>query len=115
MNDRVNQLAHVLDGLGVKKGNRIGILSVNCNQHVESYFATAKLGGIFTPLNYRSKAEELEYMMSRAEMKIFFVGSRYMDLINSIRAQLPKVEHIISIEGNEKGNYEELIAAAAHG
>ena len=110
MNDRVNQLAHVLIGLGVQKGNRIGVLSVNCNQHVESYFATAKLGGIFTPLNYRSKAEELEYMMNRAEMKILFVGSRYMDLVNSIRAQLPKVEHIISIEGNEKGNYEELIA-----
>jgi acyl-CoA synthetase (AMP-forming)/AMP-acid ligase II len=110
INDRVNQVAHVLDGLGVRKGDRIGMLSVNCNQHVEAYFATAKLGGIFTPLNYRSKAEELEYMINRAEIKILFVGNRYLDLIHSIRAQLPKVEHIISIEGNGKGDYEALIS-----
>jgi acyl-CoA synthetase (AMP-forming)/AMP-acid ligase II len=110
INDRVNQVAHVLDGLGVKKGDRIGMLSVNCNQHVEAYFATAKLGGIFVPLNYRSKAEELEYMINRAEIKTLFVGNRYLDLVRSIRAQLPKVEHIISIEGNEKSDYEELIA-----
>jgi acyl-CoA synthetase (AMP-forming)/AMP-acid ligase II len=110
INDRVNQVAYVLDGLGLKKGDRIGMLSVNCNQYVEAYFASAKLGGIFVPLNYRSKAEELKYMINRAEIKILFVGSRYLDLVHSIRAQLPKVEHIISIEGNEKGDYEELIA-----
>jgi acyl-CoA synthetase (AMP-forming)/AMP-acid ligase II len=110
INDRVNQLAHVLDGLGVRKGDRVGMVCVNCNQHVESYFATAKVGGIFVPLNYRSKAEELEYMIQLAEIKILFVGSRYLDLVHSIRARLPKVEHIISVDGNKKGDYEERIA-----
>ena len=111
INDRVNQVAHALNGFHVMKGDRVGILSVNCNQYVESYFATAKLGGIFVPMNYRAKAEELEYMINRAEIKVLFVGSRYLDLVNSIRSQLLKVEHVISIDGEEKGNYEELIAA----
>ena len=111
INDRVNQVAHALHGFHVVNGDRVGILSVNCNQYVESYFATAKLGGIFVPMNYRAKAEELEYMINRAEIKVLFVGSRYLDLVNSIRSQLPKVEHVISIDGEEKGNYEELIAA----
>ena len=111
INDRVNQVAHALNGFHVVKDDRVGILSVNCNQYVESYFATAKLGGIFVPMNYRAKAEELEYMINRADIKVLFVGSRYMDLVNSIRSQLPKVEHVISIDGEEEGNYEELIAA----
>jgi acyl-CoA synthetase (AMP-forming)/AMP-acid ligase II len=42
---------------------------------------------------------------------VLFVGSRYGDLVNSIRSELPKVEQVISIDGEEKGNYEELIAA----
>ena len=111
VNDRVNQVAHALNGFHVMKGDRVGILSVNSNQYVETYFATAKLGGIFVPMNYRAKAEELEYMINRADIKVLFVGSRYMDLVNSIRNQLPKVEHVISIDGEERGNYEELIAA----
>ncbi len=58
VNDRVNQLAHGLDHMGVKKGDRVGMVNVNCNEHVEVYFACAKLGAIFVPLNFRSKAEE---------------------------------------------------------
>jgi acyl-CoA synthetase (AMP-forming)/AMP-acid ligase II len=111
MNDRVHQVAQALNGFHVMKGDRVGILSVNCNEYVESYFATAKMGGIFVPMNYRAKAEELEYMINRAEIKVLFVGSRYGDLVNSIRSELPKVEQVISIDGEEKGNYEELIAA----
>ncbi len=110
INDRVNQLAHALDHMGVKQGDRIGMLSVNCNQYVEAYFATAKLGGIFVPLNFRSKAEELDYMISRAEIKVLFAGSRYVDMVASIRAGLPKVERVIPVDGGGKGNYEELIA-----
>jgi len=110
INDRVNQLAQALHGMGVAKGDRIGMLSVNCNQHVEAYFATAKLGGIFVPLNFRSKAEELDYMINRAEIKVLFAGSRYMDLVGSVRAHLPGLQRIISVDGEEKGNYEEIIA-----
>ena len=39
VNRRVNQLAHGLLGLGLKKGDRVGILSRNCNQYLEYYFA----------------------------------------------------------------------------
>jgi len=105
ISDRVNQLAHALDHMGVKKGDRIGMLSVNCNQYVEAYFAVAKLGGIFVPLNYRLKAEELEYMINRAEIRILFVGNRYRDLVDSLKPLLPKVEQIISVDGE----YEDLI------
>jgi len=53
-NERANRLASALSGLGLKKTDRIGMLQVNCNQYVESYFASAKIGAIFVPMNFRA-------------------------------------------------------------
>jgi len=88
-NERVNRLAHALSTLEVNKGDRIGMLSVNCNQYMEAYFAAAKLGGIFVPLNFRAKADELNYMIANAEVKILCVGSRYLDMVDSLVASAP--------------------------
>ena len=54
-NERVNRLANALTKLTVEKGDRIAVLNVNCPQHVETYFAAAKIGAIYVPLNFRAK------------------------------------------------------------
>ena len=112
INDRINQLANALSKKGVRKGDCIGVLHVNCNEYVEIYFASAKLGAIFVPLNFRAKADELAYMIGHAEVKVLFVGSRYLDLANSISPLLPMVKEYISLEGGTKPAYEDLIRSA---
>ena len=37
INERVNRLANALTTLGMQKGDRIAMLNVNCNQHIETY------------------------------------------------------------------------------
>lgn len=106
---RVNRLAGALARRGLQKGERIGIMSVNRNQFVEAYFATAKLGGIFVPLNYRAKAEEIAYMIDYADIKLLFVDERYLDLVSSIRAQLPKLIDVVPLDFEGHGGYEALI------
>ena len=78
------RLGNALNQRGIKKGDRVGILHVNCNQYIEAYFAAARVGAIFVPLNFRAKADELTYMIANAEVKILFVGNRYLDMVNSI-------------------------------
>ncbi len=51
VNNRVNRLAHGLLGLGLRKGDRVAILSRNRNPYLEFYFAAAKAGLISVPLN----------------------------------------------------------------
>ncbi len=112
---RSNQLAQALVGLGVRKGESIGILEVNCNQYIESYFATARLGALFVPLNFRSKSEELTYMINHAEIKTLLVGGRYIELIKEIRSNCKGLRDCISI-GSSNGdfiNYESLIESAS--
>jgi acyl-CoA synthetase (AMP-forming)/AMP-acid ligase II len=111
-NERVNQLVNGLTKLGIEKGDRIGILHVNCNQYIETYYAASKLGAIFVPLNFRAKADELAYMIDNAEVKVLFVGNRYVDMVNTILPQLPTVKECISIEGGAKLTYEDLIRSA---
>lgn len=112
--ERVNRLANGLSKLGVKKGDRIGMLQVNCIEFVETYFAAAKLGAIFVPLNFRAKADELNYMISNAQAKVLFIGERYLDIANAMLPHLACVEHCVSLEGTsgDKLRYENLVESS---
>ncbi|MBI4297642.1 MAG: long-chain-fatty-acid--CoA ligase [Chloroflexi bacterium] len=113
--ERVNRMANALAGLGVAKGDRVAILQVNCPEYVEAYFATTKLGAIFVPLNFRSKQDELSYMIANSESKACFAGARYFDLVDAMRPALASVKHFISIEGKRKGMlfYDDLLAKSS--
>lgn len=114
-NERINRLGHALAKLGVEKGDRVAILQVNCSQSIELYFAVAKLGGIFVPLNFRAKIEELTYMLANAEAKILFVGDRYLDMVRSILPALPTITHCVCFENQQPGMtfYEDLLVSSA--
>jgi len=115
LNDRLNRLANALSNLGVDKGDRVAMLQVNCNQCVETYFATAKLGAIYVPLNFRAKGDELTYMLNSSEANTLFVGERYIDLVNSSRSGLSSVKNFISIESKHDGMlyYEDMLSSPA--
>ncbi|MDP2718814.1 MAG: AMP-binding protein, partial [Dehalococcoidia bacterium] len=101
--DRTNRLANSMAKLGIKKGDRVAILQVNCSQYVEAYFATAKLGGIFCPLNFRAKEDELTYMMNYAEVNLLFCGDRYVDMVKKIKPELKTVNRYVSLD-NKTGD-----------
>jgi len=113
--ERTNRLAHALMGLGVNKGDRVGMLEVNCNHYVEAYFAAAKLGALFVPLNFRAKAYELQYMIANAEAKILLVGKRYIAMLDTLLPKLPTVTTCIALEDKHKEMpfYEDLLTASS--
>ncbi|MBM3119017.1 MAG: AMP-binding protein [Chloroflexi bacterium] len=113
--ERVNRLANALLQFGVKKDDRVAMLQVNCPEIVESYFAIAKLGGIFVPLNFRAKTDELSYMLSNAEARVLFVGQRYLSMARAMLPDLPSVEKCICLENKEADMpfYNDLIAGSS--
>ncbi|OGO30557.1 MAG: hypothetical protein A2Z29_11300 [Chloroflexi bacterium RBG_16_56_11] len=115
LNERVNRLANALLTLGVKKGDRVAFLQVNCNQCVETYFAVAKMGGIYLPLNFRAKEKELTYMLNTAEATVLIAGERYVSMIQAIRPELHSLKHLVSIEKPHPDMhfYEDLIKKAS--
>jgi acyl-CoA synthetase (AMP-forming)/AMP-acid ligase II len=111
--ERINRLTNGLVQLGIGKGDRVGALQVNCYQYIESYFAVAKLGAIFVPLNFRAKADELAFMIGNAEVEVLFVGSRYLDIVNAILSQSSTVKECIPIDGVGKHSYEDFIRSSS--
>jgi len=115
--ERVNRLGNALVKLGIEKGDRIAILQVNCPQYVESYYAAAKLGAIFVPLNFRSKQDELSYMLGNAEAKALLVGDRYLDMARGMSPHLPSIKQCISIDNKQSDMlyYEDLVSSSSPG
>ncbi len=114
LNERVNRLANGLVKLGVKKGERVSFIQVNCNQCVETYFAVAKMGAIYLPLNFRAKEKELDYMLNSAGATTMIAGERYVPMIQSIQPNVKTLKNLISIEEKHDGMlyYEEIISSS---
>ncbi len=115
LNDRANRLGNALSNLDVQKGDTVAMLQVNANQCVETYFAVAKIGAIYVPLNFRARGNELTYMLSSSEANTLLVGERYIDLVNSIKPELASVKNFISLDSSHEGMlyYEDVIGSSA--
>jgi acyl-CoA synthetase (AMP-forming)/AMP-acid ligase II len=86
--DQVARLAAVFKQAGLKGHDVVATLDTNSDCYVASYYAAAKAGLTFLPLNYRAKENELEYMINAAETRLLLVGDRYLDLIERMRPRL---------------------------
>ncbi|GAB6161765.1 long-chain fatty acid--CoA ligase [Desulfothermus naphthae] len=92
LNKRVNQVAHYLQQKGLKKGDRISVLLLNCPEFVEVYFAAAKLGLIFVPLNFRLVGPELEYQLNNCGSRLLVFHDVLAKNFESIRSRVPVEE-----------------------
>ena len=88
LQSRANKLAHALAGLGVGKGQNVGIMSVNSTKFPELYYAAAAVGATFVPLNFRAKTDELQYMIEASNVNVLFVSERYFPIYQEIRSKL---------------------------
>ncbi|MDB5108495.1 MAG: AMP-dependent ligase [Candidatus Binatus sp.] len=88
LNDQVSRLCTVFKQLGLQPRDVVAVLDTNSDLYIECYYAAAKAGLTFLPLNYRAKDAELEYMINTADAKVLLVGDRYVDLVARIKPRL---------------------------
>jgi acyl-CoA synthetase (AMP-forming)/AMP-acid ligase II len=111
MADRVNRLANWLQSVGAGPDNPVGAISTNGVEYVETYYAAAKIGATFVPLNYRAKHEELTYMINTSDVHVLFTGERYMDLVATLRPTLTTVKHWAAYDAAVEGmhSFDEIV------
>jgi len=95
LEERVDRLSNALLDLGIERGDRVCILSPNSHFFLESFYATAQVGIVLVPLNYRLVAGDHEYILNHAGVSAVLVDWEYTPVIDEIRKALPKVEHWI--------------------
>ncbi len=96
LEERVRGLASALHQLGIRKGDRVCILSPNSHFFLESFYATSRIGAILVPLNYRLAHADHEYILNHAGVKAVLVDWEYVPVIDGIRSNLNTVEHWVS-------------------
>jgi fatty-acyl-CoA synthase len=84
-NNRVNRLANGLLSLGLRKGDRVAGLFFNCVPFMDAYFACAKCGFIWVPLNFRLTASELAGMFEDTQPRAFLFHSEFGDRVAELR------------------------------
>ncbi len=85
---RIDRLAAVLREHGVCRGDRVGFLGLNQPEFFETLFASARLGAIFVPLNFRLTGPELDYIIGDAGIHTLIVDEPHRPVIDGVRAQL---------------------------
>ena len=112
---RVHRLAHVLESLGLQRGERVGSLCWNSYRHLELYFAVPCFGAVLHTLNLRLAADQLAYIINHADDRVIFVDASLLPLLAQIRDQIPCVRHVVvmrDVESGERPDYEALLEAA---
>ncbi len=91
-NERVNRLANALIGLGLKKGERLGVLTENRPQFLELYFAAAKTGAMFCPYNNLLTGKETEDLLAYSAPRFVFYSPLQEAKVSALAERLNGVK-----------------------
>ncbi|GLB04875.1 putative long-chain-fatty-acid-CoA ligase [Aspergillus vadensis CBS 113365] len=76
LNAEANRLARGLLAMGIKKGDRIGVMAGNCEQYISVFFAAARVGAILVVLNNTYTPRELYYALDHTDCRVVFMTPR---------------------------------------
>ena len=91
-NKKSNRFANLLLSRGIKKGDKVAILLMNCIEWLPIYFGILKTGALAVPLNYRYTAEEIKYCLSLSDSDAIIFGPEFTGRIEEIFERTPKVK-----------------------
>ncbi len=83
-----NRFANLLFTRGIKKGDKVAILLMNCIEWLPIYFGIIKSGAIVVPMNYRYDSDEILYCSELADCSMMIFGPEFIDRVEAIREKL---------------------------
>ncbi len=90
--EKANRVANMLLGRGIRKGQKVAILLMNCLEWLPIYFGILKTGAIAVPLNFRYTSDEIDYCLKLADVDVLFFGPEFTGRMEGI---VPKISRQI--------------------
>lgn len=88
--EKANRFANMLIERGVQKGDKVGILLMNCLEWLPIYFGILKTGALAVPLNFRYTADEIKYCLDLAEVDVLMFGPEFIGRVEEIAEEISK-------------------------
>ena len=113
--DRCDRWSSALLGLGVAPGDRVAYIAPNTHAHLEGFYGVPQIGAVIVPLNYRLLPADWVYIVNHSGARVLSVHADYLDLVDTVRHEMPAVECFVALEGSGKGwlEYERLVASSS--
>lgn len=111
--EKANRMANLLLKRGVKKGDKVAILLMNCLEWLPIYFGILKSGAVAVPLNFRYTAEEIKYCLNLSDSIALIFGPEFIGRVETIYNQIPAVKTLFFAGENRPSfaeNYDRLTA-----
>ncbi|MDQ2085053.1 class I adenylate-forming enzyme family protein [Herbivorax sp. ANBcel31] len=90
--EKANRIANLLLKRGIKKGDKVAILLMNCLEWLPIYFGILKSGAVAVPLNFRYTAEEIKYCLNLSESIALIFGPEFIGRLENIYEQIPQIK-----------------------
>jgi fatty-acyl-CoA synthase len=120
--ERIGRLASALSKAGVVPGDTVGVLDWDSHRFLEAFFAIPMMGAVLQTVNVRLSTEQIAYTIDHAGASTLLVNDEFVELLEGLKAQLPKVKRLIVMSDRPVpqtgslsfvGEYESLLAGAA--
>jgi len=92
---RARRLVRVIEGLGVRAGDRVATLGWNDHRHFEIYYAVSGMGAIVHTVNPRLAPDDIAYIIGHAEDAVLFADPSFAPLVAAIAPRLPSLRSVM--------------------
>jgi len=104
VNAQANQIANALIARGVAPGESVSVMLPNCEQFVPTWYGILKAGAVMSSINTAYKGDFLSWTINLVEAKKLIISDLYLDRLDLIKDELPKLEHVIVLDsGAQEG------------
>jgi acyl-CoA synthetase (AMP-forming)/AMP-acid ligase II len=105
--EKANRLANLLLKRGIRKGDKVAILLMNCLEWLPIYFGILKAGAVAVPLNFRYTAEEIRYCLELSDTVAMIFGPEFIGRVESICDQIRGKVKILFFAGENRPSFAE--------
>ncbi len=105
LDENIIRYSRTLTALGIKKGDRVGLLMPNCLEIIYAYFACFKIGAIAVPSSYFSKTPEIIYQANHCHIKIYLVHQERAHILVGVQENTPSLEAVYVVNPTEGNSF----------
>jgi acyl-CoA synthetase (AMP-forming)/AMP-acid ligase II len=111
--DLIDRLAVGLRKEGIRRGDRIGVMSRNNLEYLALYYAAARCGGIFVPINTRLSQEEVQYILNDCQPKLLFADHSFQPMLDLNVLKVDSIRRRFSM-AHEQGHFADFDQLLRH-
>lgn len=108
-----NRVAHMLRELGVRRGDRVGLMIENSSAYLAAYYGILKCGAVTVATYSTTTAKTLAYMLNDCEVGVLITQSKHGAVLEEVRDKLPKLRAVMLLGALQDESATATASAAA--